>query len=267
MSLSRKAKRWLKIIAAIVVGLPILLIIILLLFLGSWIKAGIACAGPELLGVESAVESVSVSVLGGSISLKGLAVGNPEGYTAPHFVKADLISVSANIWALMKKEIHVREIILDGPELTYEISGVKSNLSAIMDNLTGEETEAEKDSPEEDAGAYRWKIDRILIKNVRLKGVALGETFDVTIEEIELNNIQDADGRGLSTSDVLATVLSSIDTRVEVSGFKKDLRRNVEKLKNIDWKKKGKDILKDATAKPEETIKGGVDTLKGILGK
>lgn len=271
MALSKKAKRWIKIVAAVIIGLPILLIVILFLFLGTWIEAGIEYAGPKLMGVETQVEDVSVSVLGGHISLKGLLVANPEGYTTPSFVKADLISVSANIPALLKKEIHLREVILDGPEFTYEVAGGKSNLGVIMDNLKGDDqegkSEGEKDDEKkEESDPYRWKIDRILVKNAKLRGAALGESVSVTIDEIELTDIQDAEGNGLAMNEILGMVLRNLASNLQSVVSVSEIRKDLEDLtKGSSEKVKG--ILKEAISKPKQVIEGGIDTLKGIIGK
>ena len=139
MTLSKRAKRTLWIIVAAIVGIPILLILVVLLRLDSIVRMGVQVGGTRALGVETRLNSAAVSLLGRSIALRGLDVANPNGFKSPSFLKADLISVSAEVGALRKKEIHLYLVTLDGPEITYEYAKPKSNLTALMDNLKGNE--------------------------------------------------------------------------------------------------------------------------------
>ena len=139
MTLSKRAKGTLWIIAAIIIGIPLLVILILLFNLDSFVREGIQIGGTRTLGVETRLDSANVSLWGRSITLHGLNVANPKGFTGPTFMKADLISVSAEVGKLRKKEIHLYLVTLNGPEITYEVAKPKTNVAALMDNLKGNE--------------------------------------------------------------------------------------------------------------------------------
>ena len=115
MTLSKRAKGTLWIIAAIIIGIPLLVILILLFNLDSFVREGIQIGGTRTLGVETRLDSANVSLWGRSITLHGLNVANPKGFTGPTFMKADLISVSAEFGKLRKKEIHLYLVTLNGP--------------------------------------------------------------------------------------------------------------------------------------------------------
>ena len=66
------------------VGVVILVLVgvaaVFLMNINSAVKHGIEVAGPEILGTGVTVDSVDISFLSGSGSIKGLTVMNPEGY-------------------------------------------------------------------------------------------------------------------------------------------------------------------------------------------
>lgn len=108
MALSRKARRTLWIIAAVAVATSIVIILVVLLKLDAIVREGVEVGGSSVLGVRTQLKGASVSLLGEKVTLKGLDVANPEGFENASFVKADLVSVSAQVSGLMKRGAPVR---------------------------------------------------------------------------------------------------------------------------------------------------------------
>ena len=121
MPFSPKMKRNLIIGLAVAVLLPVGLACVIVLRLGTVIKAGFEIAGPRMMGVETRLDDASVSLVRGHVDLSGMHVGNPEGFEIPQFLKADLVHVSADTLSFFRKEVHVRRILLERPEFTYEV--------------------------------------------------------------------------------------------------------------------------------------------------
>jgi hypothetical protein len=208
MTLSKKARGALWIIAAVVIGIPILLVLIFLLRLDSIVRTGIQIGGTSALGVQTRLDSANVSLLGRSITLRGLDVANPKGFKSPSFVKASLISVSAEVGALRKKEIHLYNVTLDGPEITYEYAKPKSNLATLMDNLQGPE------KPPKPAGEkgepVKLKIDRLTISNAKVHVLVMGQPLEVSLGTLVINNLDDGHGNAIPTDEVLSAVLKKL---------------------------------------------------------
>ena len=211
MAMSKK-KRVLLIVIAIVVLVPLIAGIILLFSLGAIVKAGFETAGPRLLGVETKLSAADIGVFSGVIDLHGLVVGNPAGFEATEFVTAQRIKVSADIGAIFHKEIHVREIILDVPEFSFEYKPGKSNVGAIMERLekdkeptpTGE-TDKEQKEP------MRLRIDLVKISNAKIHVWIAGEKIvSLTLPEVEVRNINGPDGKGVSPKEAVANIMASI---------------------------------------------------------
>lgn len=74
----------------IIVRLSIALVVVVILavvgvgmFLGNVIKAGVETIGPRVTKVDVKLDSVSLSLLSGGCTIRGLVLGNPAGFKAP----------------------------------------------------------------------------------------------------------------------------------------------------------------------------------------
>jgi len=208
MGLSRRAKGALWIILALVIGIPLLVILIILFNLDSIVRTGIQDGGSRALGVETRLKSADVSLWGRSVTLRGLDVANPEGFSSATFVKADLISVSAEVSALRKREIHLYQVTLDGPEITYEVARPKSNIAVLMDNLNGE-GEAPKPAAEK-GEPVKLKIDRLVMSNAKVHLIVYGHPLDLSLGHFVMNNLDDGHGNAIPTDQLLSAVLRNL---------------------------------------------------------
>jgi len=233
MALSKRAKGAIWIIVAVIIGIPILLFLVVLLRLDSIVRIGVEVGGTRALGVETTLKSANVSLMGRSITLKGLDVANPKGFTSPSFFKADLIGVSAEVGALRKKEIHLYAVQLEGPEIAYELARPKSNVAALMDNLNANQ-QAPKPGGEKGT-EVTLKIDRLTISDAKVHVVAFSKPLDVSLGTVVINNLDDGHGGGIPPDQVLSAVLRSLTNSItdQVKGLPssitKDILPNVEK--------------------------------------
>lgn len=221
MAMSKKRKRILICIGALIIILPLIAGAILALSLGAIVKTGFETAGPKLLGVETRLNDADISIFRGVIDLHGLKVGNPEGFKAENFLSADRIKVGANIGALFDNEIHVREIILDAPNFSFEYKPGKSNISAIMDRLEQDKKPDQPDDPGQtgktkDKEEMRLRIDLVKITNATLQVWAAGEQIaSIGLPKIEIHNLNGPDGKGLPPDKVLASIIGSVKEPAE----------------------------------------------------
>ena len=269
MAISKKTKRTLWIVVAVVVAVPIVVALIVLLRLGPIIRIGVEQVGSRVLGVETQLDNASVSLLRGSICFSGLNVKNPEGFESPSFVKAKLIRAGADIGDLFKNEIHIREIILDGPEFTFEHTGTKSNVGVILDNLDAKEgpevkpDEREEEHVEKEEEPRKLKIDLIRITNAKLHVVLLGQELQLTLPKMELTNLADKDGNAIPPRQVITQIVKSlvgnIDKTVKSAGMEfKGAGKELGKVKGL---------LKDLDGDLKDTGGGLGKDLKKLFGK
>jgi uncharacterized protein involved in outer membrane biogenesis len=191
----------------VIIGIPILLILVVLLRLDSIVRTGVEIGGTSALGVETRLKSATVSLLGRSVTLRGLDVANPKGFTNPSFVKADLINVSAEVGALRKKEIHLYLVTLDGPEITYEYAKPKSNLTVLMDHLKGNEQAPQPAGKKGEP--VKLKIDKLTISNAKVHIIVMGKSLDVSLGTVEMS-VDDSHGNAIPTDQVLSAVLAKL---------------------------------------------------------
>ena len=263
--LKSKKTRILILIVAIIIVIPLIIGLIALLSLDTIVQHGFESAGPSLLGVKTSLADVDISLLGGVIELDGLKVGNPKGFSADNFVTADHIKVGANIAALFRREVHVREVVLDGPEFTFEYNTGGSNIGTIMDRLKKEETAPDETQAEEEKEGkqMRLRIDNVKVTNAKIHVWVAGEQLaSLSLPQLEIRNIVGPDGKGVAPREVLAGIIGFVKRPAEDLIHANPATRAAAKLINDlassggEVIESGKDILTD--------VKTGVG---GILDK
>ena len=72
-----------KLIKGIVIGVPVVIIAAIIVFYFSFnsiVKNGVEAMGPKVLGADVAMEEVNISMFSGKGQLKGITIGNPDGF-------------------------------------------------------------------------------------------------------------------------------------------------------------------------------------------
>src|ERR1017187_3254950 len=120
-----------KIIVRLLIALVVVVVLAVLavsLFLDGTIKRGVETFGPRLTKVDIKLQSVHVSLLSGSGTIKGLVVGNPEGYQMPSAIKVGTAKLALKPGSLLSDKIIITSINVQGPEITYETDLRHNNL-------------------------------------------------------------------------------------------------------------------------------------------
>lgn len=216
----------------IIIGLAVVAVIAvvaLVLSLNSIVKTGVVAFGPEVIKAPIQLDGVSISALSGGGEIKGLVIGNPEGFKTPHAVKLGVASLQVQPMSLLGDKIVVKSIKADAAELTFEGSLGSSNLGKIQENVDAyvaallgpadKEGKTEKKS----APGKKLQVDEIVISNAKINlslTVLGGKSATVPLPEIKLTNLgQGADG--VTPAEVIKVVLKEVMTKTTaaVSGF------------------------------------------------
>jgi uncharacterized protein involved in outer membrane biogenesis len=181
-------------IVVVLALLVVVLAVIGLFYLGNIVKSGVERVGPSVAKVPVTLESAKVSVLGGSGTLKNFVIGNPEGFKSPEAIKVGTAHISIVPKSVLGDKVVVRSIKVEGPEITYEKTGVTgSNLSKILDNLGGEKKPGEPESkaPSTSSGtSKKLQVDEFIITGAKVNAtVAMVGTYTVTLPELKLTNL------------------------------------------------------------------------------
>ena len=123
-------------ITGIVFGVIIVLLIVLLLTLPFIIKGSIQHVGPMITGVPMSIKHIAFNPFEGSLTIRELFVGNPQGYSSPYAVKLGYFHVDIGMKTLLSKKILIERVEVKGVDLNYETSLLlKNNIQEIQDNV------------------------------------------------------------------------------------------------------------------------------------
>ncbi len=181
--------------------------VLILLNLEPLVREGVQRGGTMVLGVPVQLDSADVSILGGSVGLNGLSIGSPEGFDAEEMFRLGHGRTDVDLWSLRSDEIVVKEVVIDGAEVTLEFSGGKTNWGTLLAKLESEPTE-EKEGPKKD-----FQVGKIVFKNgkVRLAGLPAVKQASLPLPAIELTDLKSSDGTGVSAHKLVTQVIRSLN--------------------------------------------------------
>jgi uncharacterized protein involved in outer membrane biogenesis len=215
-SLMKKLKIILWGIGIGLLALIVITVIVVSFFLGSLVKTGMETVGPKIVQVSIKVDSVGLSALTGSAKIKGLVIGNPEGYKMPQAISIGLVAVGVNPLSVLSDKIIVRSVRVDAPEITFEGSPFgKNNLGQIMDNInatakSGGPTATNAPLQAGKKSARKIEVDDVLITGatVHVRLTSLGG-MTLPLPPIHLTDLG-KDSNGLTATDLTRRVLGAI---------------------------------------------------------
>ncbi|MFM2129559.1 MAG: hypothetical protein RL477_1105 [Pseudomonadota bacterium] len=223
------------------------------------VKAGVETYGPRFTGTQVRLGGVSSSLVGGEVTIKEFFLGNPQGFKTAHAFKVDRLKVVIDTGSLAGDVIHIKEIVIDAPDIIYEMGGGSSNLQAIQNNVA---RAAGGGGKSESSGGPSKKvvIDNLHVRNAKAAlsaGILGGKVVPLPIPDIHLKDIG-KEKKGASMSEASKQVLDSITKSVTSAAAKIDLKGMAEGA--------GK-AIGDAAKGAGDAAKGVGDQLKGIFGK
>lgn len=194
--------------------IALLLVVVLyvgaMFFLGSIVKAGVNAFGPRLTQTKVQLASASISPLTGSGTLRGLAVGNPKGWSDSDAFKLGKVHVDIQPMSLFGDHIIIEEITIDGPEFLYETKIVSSNIKDLLKNI--EQFSGGKDAKEpvaKDGKPIKFEIKKFRLTNgVARLGVGPA-AVPVPLPPIAIDNLGTAEG-GITPDQAAGAVMRSV---------------------------------------------------------
>lgn len=203
-------------IAVALVAVVVLAVLAARLFLGAAVKGGMETLGPKLTKAPVNVKSVSLSPLSGSGSIKGLVLGNPEGFKTPSAISVGAAHLSLKPTSLLSDKIVIHAIKLQGPEITYETDLKRNNLSTIKANLQaalggGQQAPS---SPKEAKPAKKLQVNEFSITegkiHVRANTPLGGGEAAVPLPDIHLRDLGTGPD-GITPAELVEKVIAAIE--------------------------------------------------------
>lgn len=256
----------LKVTGSIILILVVVVVLTVSFGLGGIIKKAVTTVGPRALGAPIELQTVRVSPFTGLVHLKGLVVGNPEGFHTDSAARIGEFKVQVELASLLTDRIVIKEILIDGPQITYEKSLKSSNVAQLQKNVEAfagpREEPAEAPStvaePKATKPGKKVQIDKLLVQNgkVKVSVTALkGNEMTVPLPKIEKTGIG-ADKDGATIAEAVKEVWGSI-----ADAIKSAAASGGEMLKGA-----GSAVTEGAGDAVESVKEGASSLMKGVGG-
>ena len=252
-------------IVAIIAIILIVAVVIAIMNLGSIVKTGINTVVPQVTKCEAHVDDVSFNVFGGKFSITNLVIKNPEGYKTPQAFALGHIFVKVKMGTLFSDIIEIDQVLIDAPEITYEVGLGNSNLNTIMENVNSslpasDDEEKKEEKPKDDKEGKKVIVNLVKVTNGKIgisAKIAGGMEAPIALPDIEIKDLGKKEG-GISTIQAAALVLKTTLTSIF------EVLKSSGKLL-IDGAKAIGETIGEGVKSIGEGAKGTVEGLKNLL--
>ena len=203
-------------IAVVLFVLVLAAIVAIGFFLDSIIKGGVETVGPKIAGVDVKLNSVSLSLLSGGGKIKGLVIGNPEGFKTKSAIQVGTASLAIKPGSLLSDKIVVQSVNVESPEITFE-GGLKgNNLSKILENIEAV-AGGEKDSSKSGDKKSQTSQKKIQVNDFSITGGKInlsmtilgGKSATVPLPDIHLKDLGTGSD-GITPTELAQKVFSAL---------------------------------------------------------
>lgn len=242
-------KKWVIRIGVAVIIVLVLALVAVGMMLGSILKKGVETVGPMVTKTELKLDRAHLSLLTGSGSVKGLLVGNPEGFKSPSAIKVGKATLGVKPGSVFSDKVHVTHLRVEAPEITFEgVPGGNNNLSKLLENVQAATGGGQADKSKPGSGASRkLQVDEITITGAKVNAslpLLGGKVLTLPLPEIQIRDLgQGPDG--ITTAELTRRILGEVTAAT---------------LKAVD--KGAADLGKTATDAAAGAVKGVTDLLK-----
>lgn len=234
----KRSKKILVVAGIAVLVLVVAGVIVTAFFLNDIVKKGVETVGPQIVKVPVTLNEVQIGLATGSAKVKGLVVGNPEGYKTPYAISVGVAEVGVNPFSILSDKIVIRSVHVAAPEISFEGNPLgKNNLGDLMENVNATAKGGGPPATNATAGAKPAKkieVDDFLITgakvHVSLTGMG-GKEMTLDLPPIHLTDLGKGSA-GLTPTDLTRAVMSAITSATikAVASAATDLGKGVESL-------------------------------------
>lgn len=257
----------------IVLGVVLVLVIaigggvyFLLSNLDGLVKSAIETYGSEATQTTVKVASVKIGLQDGSGEIRGLSVGNPQGFAAPQVFSLGEIATQVDLKSITEEVVIIEYVRVLAPEIFFELNAAgKTNLDALKQQLTSGAPQPAGASSQGDSAAPKLLIRKLLFAdgNIHARVVPLDKAYELKLPRIELSNLGGEGGATPAqiTDQVLKVLTDKALAEIKKQGidqYKQKLEAEVNKRLDAEKQK--------LTDKVNEKVGEQVgDKLKGLL--
>jgi len=201
-----------------VVGAVIVVIVVVFAFvlgnLDTLVKEAVEKVGSDATQARVSLDKVEISLKSGSGALNGLKVGNPKGFQTPSAFELGRISVTLDTAKIGGDVVVIKEIVIDKPQVTYELAGNSSNVNAIKGNVDAYARKFSSGAEKKSGDGPKLIIDNLYIKGGQVgvsAGFLKGKTLTTPLPDVHLKDI----GKKEKGADPAAVTQKVIDSMTQ----------------------------------------------------
>ena len=205
--------------------------------LDSIVQRAIAHYGSQMTQARVKVDSVHIRTADGLGVVRGLVVGNPEGFKSAHALRVGVIEVAVDIRTLADPVVVIKRIVIESPDVIYEKASSGTNFDAIQRHIAQSVSSgaaAGADTPSKPA--RKIIVDELLIRNAHAQATApalLGQSISATLPDVVLRNVGREEG-GITPAQLGERVARALSQRLIASlGFDRAFKSLGDRVKGV----------------------------------
>jgi hypothetical protein len=200
--------------------------------LGSYVRVAIERYGSEATQTTVHVSSVTLKIEASEGAIKGLTIHNPNGFSSANALSLGVASLVVDPQSVLGSgPIHIKEVVIDAPQVLYEQGMGGSNLDTLKHNVNAYAAKLGGASPPSATPSAtggtkperKLIIDNLYVRNGKvavsesaLKGIS-GLGYATALPTIHLSNIGRAKG-GATPAEVTQQVVGAITQEAAIVG-------------------------------------------------
>ncbi|MBN1901785.1 AsmA family protein [Candidatus Sumerlaeota bacterium] len=224
-----------------------------------------------VLQVDVKLEKVNISLLGGSLSMEKLVIGNPEGFKTSEAFSMDKIEVSLNIKSFRTDEPIVKLVNIENPRITLEQGFKTSNLRRLMKNASRFESGSQvENTPESQVAQKQIRIDKLIVSGAKVSlsaPVLKGEKLSVPVPRIELNDLG-GKKEPITIAKSIKIFLNAVIEETLKSGggvIPEDLTKDIKNSLSGAMDTAKENFIEKGSSEIKEGVEDAVEGIKGIF--
>jgi len=197
--------------------LGFLAIVILAAVGGAWwlynsrdalIKRALEHYGPQVTGVAVKVKAVKLEPFDGRGAITGLELGNPQGFSSPRALTLGEVRLAVDPATITSDVVHVKEISLEAPSITYERNAQGDNLSAIQKHIQAQlpKSRGGGEAKKEGAPQRKFIVDHVQVRKAR---VSYGGVVNADLPDLHLRDLGKKRG-GATAAEIADEIWSEV---------------------------------------------------------
>ena len=198
--------------------------------------------GSDVLKTEVSVSGMAITLREGKVSIAGLTVANPDGYSNANLFEMEGVEVALDIASLSQDVLVIKSIRIQNPQIVFEgDADGGSNMQTLLDNIG---SDSASDSSAAGSEEKKMIIDLLVFSGGQVKAsseLKPGETTDFRLPDIKMKGI--GRKKGGVTPDVVAEKIAKelIEEVISAAAKAQVLKLIEEKTKGFLDKLKGDD--------------------------